>query len=160
MPITRQVCCRGLYPLLTRSLCRQPPHPGPPQTAGEPPQNHISLLGQWSSPALACSGCRGRGRSSPAWLCSERSSSLDHVQPARLSRPSLQKTFTESTLSAWQGARLTIYVLLKQHPVTPFSVHEHLFLQSVKAPIQLLALSVVVRRRNVKIPLSQSLDWG
>lgn len=58
----------GVYPLCwPGASAGSSPHPEPPsQTAGEPPQNHISLLGQWSSPALACSGCRGRGRSSPA----------------------------------------------------------------------------------------------
>lgn len=119
VPISQQVCCRGLSPLLTKTLCRQlrtssRASQEPLQTAGEPPQNHISLLGQWSTPALACSDFRGQGRSSPAlavlWV-----EFLPGLHPARAAFPTQPPRKPESTPSAWQGAQLRILVLLKQH---------------------------------------------
>lgn len=117
VPITRQVCCRGLSPLLTRSLCRQLPTPRAllPDSWGTSSKLHFPVrsVEQSSSGLLwlqrtwkefSSLGCAVSGV--PPWIASSQRG---------FPGPTSQKTFTESTPPAWQGAQLRIYVLLKQH---------------------------------------------
>lgn len=119
VPITRQVCCRSLSLLLTRSLCRRLPtsraHQVPPTNSwGTSPKSHfpvrsvehsssVRLWLQRTWKEFSSLGCALSGV--PPWTASSQRG---------FPGPASQKTLTESTPPAWQGARLRIYVLLKR----------------------------------------------
>lgn len=89
----------------------------------------------------------------PPWTASsERGFPIATSQPASAA----EKCLIESTRVRLAGSTAQNLCFIKATSVTLFSMHEHLFLHSVKAFIQLLALSLIAKRRNVKKSLCLS----
>lgn len=128
VPINQRIYCGGSSPLFTREPLQTAHHtPRLPKRLMNLSQNlplgafTFPQLTQLSIQVLACSDFKGLERSPPvlAVLCVE----FPGLHPVSVGfpsqPPSLQaqprKALSSPPTSAWQGARLRIYVLLKQH---------------------------------------------